>query len=99
MYYVYVLKSKKDSKLYYGFTEDLEKRLSEDNKGKVRSTKSRIPFDLIYHEKIDNVIDARKRERYFKSGFGRKYVQHKLALSSNGEDGAFSRLKSEFDSL
>lgn len=85
MYFVYVLKSNKDKKLYYGFTQNLEKRLKEHNKGEVRSTKSRIPFDLVYFEKVDSLVNARKRERYFKTGFGHKYIKNKiLALSSNG---------------
>ena len=85
MYFVYVLKSKKDKKLYYGFTDNLERRIKEHNNGEVRSTKPRAPFELIYFENASNIIEARKRERYFKSGFGRKYVKNKIrALSSNG---------------
>jgi putative endonuclease len=85
MYFVYVLKSVKDSKLYYGFTENLEKRLSQHNAGLVTSTKSRRPFILIYSEKVDSLENARRKEKYFKSGFGRKYLKNKLrASSSNG---------------
>ena len=85
MYYVYVLKSKKDNKLYYGFTDDLKRRINEHNNKEVHSTKSRVPFELIYFENTSNIIEARKRERYFKSGFGRKYVKNRImALSSNG---------------
>ncbi|MBY0376416.1 GIY-YIG nuclease family protein [Patescibacteria group bacterium] len=85
MYFVYVLKSKKDSKFYYGFTDNLERRIKEHNNRGVRSTKSRGPFDLIYFENAGSIIEARKREKYFKSGFGRKYVKNKImALSSNG---------------
>ena len=86
MYYVYVLKSRRDQKLYYGLTDNLERRLSQHNSGLVKSTKSRMPFDLIYHEQVDTLLDARKKEKYFKSGFGRKYVKNKikLALSSIG---------------
>ena len=85
MYFVYVIKSEKDSKLYYGLTTNLEKRLSQHNAGEVKSTKSRVPFKLAYSEKMKTLSEARKREKYFKSGFGRKYVKLKLlALSSNG---------------
>ncbi len=78
MYCVYVLKSLKDGKLYYGFTNNLIERMKQHNNGEVKSTKSRIPFELIYFEKVSTLVDARKRERYFKSGFGRKYVKNKL---------------------
>ena len=86
MYTVYVLKSQKDLKLYYGFTKDLENRLSEHNTGQVKATKPRRPFVLIYSENVDTVLEARRKEKYFKSGFGRKYVQNRInmALSSIG---------------
>ncbi len=84
MFYVYVLKSKKDNKFYYGFTDNLNRRLKEHNNKEVPSTGPRVPFELIYFEITSNIIEARKREKYFKSGFGRKYVKNKIkALSSN----------------
>ncbi|HTE48480.1 MAG TPA: GIY-YIG nuclease family protein [Candidatus Paceibacterota bacterium] len=84
MYFVYVLKSKKDYKLYYGLTDNLKRRIREHNNGEVSSTKSRVPFELVYFENTRNIKEARQREKYFKSGFGRKYIKNKLALSSNG---------------
>lgn len=62
MYYVYVLKSAKDDKLYIGSTNDLRRRLSEHNTGKVRSTKSRVPFELRYYEAFHTETNARERE-------------------------------------
>ena len=50
MFYTYVLKSKKDGKLYIGSTNDLKRRLTQHNSGEVKSTKPRIPFILIYYE-------------------------------------------------
>ena len=86
MYTVYVLKSKKDGKNYYGFTRDLEKRLMEHNNGKVTATRNRTLFIVVYGEQVSDLLSAVKREKYFKSGFGRKYVKNKLkmALSSIG---------------
>ena len=84
MYYIYVLQSLKDNKLYYGFTRDLKERIKDHNNGRVKSTQSRKPFKLVYFEKVDTIKEARSKERYFKSGFGRKYVKRKLAPSSNG---------------
>jgi len=66
MFYVYVLKSLKDQKLYTGSTNNLERRLKEHNEGKVFSTKSRIPFEIIYYEAYKAESDARKRERNLK---------------------------------
>lgn len=66
MFYVYILKSKKDFNLYIGSTNDLRNRLKEHNTGKVFSTKSRIPFELVYYEAYKAEKDARKRESNLK---------------------------------
>jgi putative endonuclease len=79
MYFVYVLKSTKDKELYYGLTANLENRLVEHNKGKVQATKGRTPFDIVYFETVANLTEARRKEKYFKSGFGRKYIKNKLS--------------------
>ena len=76
MYYLYILKSKKDGNLYIGSTNDLRRRFSEHNKGKVRSTKSRIPFELRYYESFFSEKDARKREASLKKD-GRALAQLK----------------------
>lgn len=62
MFYVYVLKSESDGKLYIGSTNDLRRRLLEHNSGKARSTKARAPFQLRYYEAYHNEADARSRE-------------------------------------
>ncbi|MFA6135846.1 MAG: GIY-YIG nuclease family protein [Candidatus Paceibacterota bacterium] len=66
MYYVYILKSKKDDELYTGSTNNLVKRFNEHNSGKVFSTKSRHPFMLIYYEAYADESDARHREHNLK---------------------------------
>lgn len=78
MYYVYVLKSKIDGSLYYGHSSNLKQRIKEHNSGRTKSLKYKIPLVLIYYEKVDNLEQALKKERYFKSGFGRKYIKNKL---------------------
>ena len=67
MYYVYVLRSQIDGKLYVGFTEDLKKRLIAHNSGKNLSTQTSKPLDLIFYEAFINKFDALRRERYFKT--------------------------------
>ena len=75
MNWVYVLKSKSDDNLYIGSTLDLEKRLYYHNSGKVRSTKSRRPLEIIYKEQYCSATDARKRENFLKTGQGRKLLR------------------------
>ena len=77
-YYTYVLRSKKDGKLYVGFTGDLKERLKAHNQGEVESTKNRRPFELIYFEGCISKELAEKRERYFKTGFGRKFLKDRI---------------------
>ena len=78
MYYVYVLLSEKDGRFYTGSTNDLKRRLDEHNAGKVESTKRRKPFKLIYYEACIDEKDARKREKYLKSGMGKKYMRNRI---------------------
>jgi len=66
MFYIYILRSKKDNKLYIGSTNNLKRRFAEHNNGKVFSTKSRLPFELIYYEAYKSENDARKRESNLK---------------------------------
>ena len=79
MFYVYVLKSEKDSKLYVGHTDDLKRRLIEHNSGKTKATKFRKPFNLIYYEACNILNDAVKREHSLKTGFGRRYLKNRLS--------------------
>jgi len=77
-YYTYVLRSKKDSQFYTGSTNDLRRRLTEHNSAKVSSTKNRGPFELIYYEACMNEQDARAREKYLKTGMGKRYLKNRL---------------------
>jgi len=78
MLYTYVIKSKKDNKYYTGSTADLRKRFREHNQNKVTSTKNRGPFELIYYEACVNREDAFTRERYLKTGMGKRYLKNRL---------------------
>lgn len=78
MFFTYVLKSKIDNKLYIGFTKDLKKRIEEHNKGLVEATKKRKPLELLYYEACLNKEKAIAREKYFKSGYGRNFLNNRL---------------------
>ena len=77
--YVYILRSFKDNKRYIGLTNNLEKRLSQHNSGKVIATRNRKPFELIYFEKFGNRTEAAQREKFFKTGKGRELLNNKNA--------------------
>jgi putative endonuclease len=79
MYYVYVIKSLKDRKIYVGHTNDLKERIREHNNGLVKSTAIRRPFKLLYYEASNILKDAFKREKSLKTGFGRAYLKRRLS--------------------
>ena len=73
MSFVYVLKNLKNGKRYVGSTDlDPTERLKKHNYGSSQFTRRSGPFELIYQESYDNKTEARKRENFLKSGFGRK---------------------------
>ncbi|MFA5022595.1 MAG: GIY-YIG nuclease family protein [Patescibacteria group bacterium] len=82
MFYVYVIKSRKDNKLYIGYSSDLKKRLESHNKGGVKSTKSRVNFDLIYYEAYASMSDAKTREKQIKR-FSGSYNHLKKRISNS----------------
>jgi len=77
-YYTYVLRSLKDLNLYVGFTTNINNRLEEHNKGRVSSTMSRTPFELIYWEGCLNQQDATRREKYLKTAWGERYIKTRV---------------------
>jgi putative endonuclease len=78
MWYVYLLKSDKREKWYTGSTCDLRKRILSHNAVKNKATKLGAPWKLIYCEISLNREDARARERYLKSGMGKRYLRNRL---------------------
>ena len=78
MYYAYVLQSEINQKFYYGHTKNLEVRLKEHNSGKTKSTKANIPYQIVFYEVCKTREDAIKREKFFKTGYGRDYIKEKL---------------------
>ena len=69
-FYIYILRSLKDGKLYTGHTSDLAERLQRHNEGRVKSTKNRRPLEIAYFEEHDSRGSAMKRESFLKSPDG-----------------------------
>jgi len=78
MYYTYILQSLIDNELYTGYTENLRKRFNKHNKGLISSTKHRRPFKLIYYEACLDQQDATAREKFLKTGMGKRYTKNRL---------------------
>lgn len=79
MFTVYVLKSEKNNKRYVGYTsKEAQTRLREHNTGSNKYTRHNSPFVLMYTELYEEKIDAVRRERFLKSGQGRKFLDEKV---------------------
>lgn len=83
MYYVYILYSKKINKLYKGFTSNLKKRVYQHNKQETKSTKSGIPWSLIYYQGFISKTDALREELFLKSGKGKERIKYLLTHTLN----------------
>jgi putative endonuclease len=79
MNYSYVLLSEQDGKFYIGSTGGLRARLQKHSSDVVRSTAHRWPLRLIYYEGCLSIDDARRRERYLKTGRGGHNLKQRLA--------------------
>lgn len=76
MFYVHILRSKKDpNRIYIGYTTNLEQRINKHNEGSVQSTKPYYPWSLIFYEAYLSKKDAKRREQYFKTTKGRKALK------------------------
>ena len=78
MFFAYVLKSIGHGFFYKGHCEDLVERLKQHNSGHTESIRPYLPIVLIYTEEFATREEAIKREKYFKSAAGRRYLKNKL---------------------
>ncbi len=76
MFYIYAISSLHRNYIYVGMTKNLEERVERHNSGREKTTKSYRPFRLIYSEELDvDRPEARKREKYWKSGIGKEKLR------------------------
>jgi putative endonuclease len=75
MYYVYAISSLNRNYIYVGLTNNIERRFSEHNTGRNKTTIPYSPFVIIYVEECSNRIEARIKEKYFKSGIGKEKLR------------------------
>lgn len=87
MFTVYVLKSEKNGKRYIGCTsQPLSKRVLWHEQGATPWTRNNGPVKLIFSEEFSDKSTALKREKYLKTGQGRRTLD--LLLASKVESSA-----------
>ncbi len=75
MYFVYVIQSIIDGMRYTGSTsKEPKQRLKEHNSGSNKWTKGHKPFKMVHFEAFSGKTEAIKKEKFLKSGAGRKYI-------------------------
>ncbi len=77
-FYAYVIRSLNFAFYYKGHCKDLNERLRQHNSGATQSIRKYIPFEIAYFEKFERREEAIKREKYFKSAAGRRFLKTKL---------------------
>ncbi len=73
MFYVYFAKSLKNGKIYVGFTsKNPNSRVKEHNESSNVWSRQNCPLKLVYYESYLCKGDALLREKFYKTGVGKK---------------------------
>ncbi|MEE8131908.1 MAG: GIY-YIG nuclease family protein [Candidatus Paceibacterota bacterium] len=92
MHYTYILYSSKSKNFYFGYTEDLKKRLHEHNNGLSKATAPHKPWKLVFYAAFDTIKKAKDFELYLKTGSGKSFAYKRLlnceALKKNKLQGS-----------
>ncbi|HLB51236.1 MAG TPA: GIY-YIG nuclease family protein [Patescibacteria group bacterium] len=75
MYYVYAIKSISRNYIYVGLTNNPDRRINQHSEGRERTKRAYAPFTIVIIENHPTRIEARKREKYLKSGTGKEYLK------------------------
>ena len=81
MFHIYVLPSENTGRHYVGYTSDLTQRLGSQNDGITKSTRNRGPWTLIYQDSFPSKLDAKRRERFLKTGQGREELKQLISVA------------------
>jgi len=82
MFIVYILQSQSLNRYYVGYTNDLERRLTEHNRKKGKYTDSGIPWQLVYHEIHSTKTEAMNREKFIKLKKSRTFIESLISSSA-----------------
>jgi putative endonuclease len=74
MFTVYILYSESTDCYYVGYTNNLNRRISEHNRIKGKFTDRGIPWKLVRKEVFKNKTDAMARERFIKRKKSKSFI-------------------------
>ncbi len=87
-FWVYILQSEANSKIYIGQTSDLNRRLLQHNDPDFRLTlytkRNAGPWKLVHSEQYTTRTEAMQREKWLKSGQGREWTHRLLQKRERG---------------
>jgi putative endonuclease len=84
IWYVYAIASEVRNYIYVGLTSDVERRVSQHNGGRERTTRAYRPFRVILVEEYSSRTAARAREKELKSGWGKEFLKKRSATRERG---------------
>jgi putative endonuclease len=80
MYHVYILLNEAKTRIYTGVAEDVNERLALHNAGRVKSSCPYRPYKVIHTESFATLIEARQKEKFYKSTTGSRRLKEMLFL-------------------
>jgi len=83
VFYVYAIQSTSRNYVYVGMTDNLDRRFSQHNSGVNPTTKPYRPFVLFWFEGFPTRVEARRREKYMKSGIGKEFLKSLTTYKRN----------------
>ena len=81
-YFVYILYSQLRDRYYTGYSQNPEERLLEHNAGATTSTRTGIPWNIVYKEDCEDKTSAIRRENMIKKMKSRKYIENLISINS-----------------
>jgi len=78
---LYILQSDSSGRFYIGSTDNLERRLSEHQRGQTPSTRGRGPWKLVHTEEFETLLEARRRELEIKRWKSSRLIRALISAS------------------
>jgi len=75
MHYVYILLNEAKTRTYTGVADDVNKRLTLHNAGRVKTSRPYRPYNIIHTESFETLKEARQKEKFYKSTTGRRRLK------------------------